>query len=111
MKAMGVLVVLSLSLSACASTGWPNQVDASTVSDAPDHFLVLDTATGARSEPSGPACRSPMVDARDGTRLTLVRSSAGFGDYQTESSRYGLTGDRLLRIDCSNGRPVGLTAP
>ena len=109
MKAM-LLVVLGFSLCACASVSWPTSADPSAISDTPDHFLVLDTATGQSSEPSGPACRNPLVDPRDGTRLTLVRSVSGFGDYQPDQPRYGLSGDQLLRINCGNGRPVGATS-
>ena len=111
MKQWSIGVLASLALAACASTGWPSAADPSVVSGTPDHFLVVDVATGATSAPTGPACRNPLADPRDGTRLTLVRSQAGFGDYRTDTPRYGLAGDQLLRIDCSNGRPVGATAP
>jgi len=50
-----------------------------------------------------------LVDPRDGTRLTLIRSNSGFGDYQPDRPRYGLTGDLLIRVNCSNGLPVGAT--
>ena len=110
MKNLSIAVSASLLLASCASTGWPTEADAAVVSGTPDHFLVVEAASGATSEPSGPACRSPMTDPRDGTRLTLVRSNAGFGDYQPDTQRYGLVGNQLLRINCSNGRPVGATA-
>jgi hypothetical protein len=110
MKSLSIAVPASLFLAACASTGWPTEANSSVVYDTPDHFLVVEAATGATSEPSGPACRSPMSDPRNGTRLTLVRSNAGFGDYQPETQRYGLVGNQLLRINCSDGRPVGATA-
>ena len=109
MKSLSIAVSASLFLASCASTSWPTEADPSIVSDAPDHFLVLE-ASGATSEPSGPACRSPMTDPRNGTRLALVRSKAGFGDYQPDTQRYGLVGNQLLRINCSDGRPVGATA-
>ena len=110
MKSLSIAASASLFLASCASTSWPTDADSSVVSDAPDHFLVLEAATGATSEPSGPACRSPMTDPRNGTRLALVRSKAGFGDYQPDTQRYGLVGNQLLRINCSDGRPVGATA-
>ena len=103
-------VFSSLFLASCASTSWPTRADSSVISDTPDHFLVVDATTGATSEPSGTVCRSPMTDPRDGTRLTLVRSNAGLGDYQPQAQRYGLAGNQLLRIDCNSGRPVGATA-
>ena len=110
MKALSIAVLVTLSLAACASTSWPTEANSFAISDTPDHFLVVETATGTTSEPSGPACRSPMTDPRDGTRLTLIRSSAGLGDYQPDTPRYGLVANQLLRINCSNGRPVGSVA-
>ena len=109
MKTLSLGVFASFLLAACASTSWPTESDSSVVTDTPDHFLVVEAATGTTSEPSGTACRSPMTDPRDGTRLTLVRSNAGFGDYRPDNQRYGLTDNQLLRINCSNGRPVGAT--
>ena len=107
MKAVLLVASSALLLASCASVSWPASADPSLISDTPDHFLVVDMATGASSEPTGPACRNPLVDPRDGARLTLVRSSSGFGDYRPDKPRYGLAGDQLLRINCSNGRPVG----
>ena len=109
MKTLSIVIFASVSLAACASTSWPTEANSSVISDTPDHFLVLEGDTGGTSEPSGPPCRNPMTDPRDGTRLALVRSSGGFGDYQPDRQRYGLTGRQLLRINCSNGRPVGAT--
>ncbi|KFN43038.1 hypothetical protein [Arenimonas oryziterrae] len=109
MKAVSIALLACVIVTACASTGWPSKTDPSVISGTPDHFLVFDAASGALSEPAGPDCRNPMTDPRDGTRLTLIRSKAGFGDYQTTTPKYGLTGDQLLRIDCRDGRPVGAT--
>jgi hypothetical protein len=50
---LGVAVLVSVFCGACASTSWPDQVNASVIADAPDHFLVLDVATGVASEPTG----------------------------------------------------------
>lgn len=96
-------------LASCASVGWPETVDPSLLTDTPDHFLVVEPATGATAEPTGPACRNPLVDPRDGSRLVLVRSMSGFGDYQPEAPRYGLPVGYLIRVDCNNGRPLGAT--
>jgi len=109
MKAV-LLVASSALLASCASVSWPTSADPSLISDTPDHFLVLDLVTGERSDPAGPVCRNPLVDPRDGTRLTLIRSSSGFGDYQPGKPRYGLTGDQLIRVNCNNGLPVGATS-
>ena len=107
MRHIPLLAALALTLSACASTGWPTEADASAMTDVPDHFVVIDPASGDSSEPAGPDCRNPMADPRDGSRLTLVRSSGGHGDYLPATPRYGLATNQLLRIRCSDGRPVG----
>jgi len=80
--------------------------------NAPDHFLVvvLDASgTETTSEPLGnAACRTPLQDPDDGTRLTLDRSAAGQGDYVVPESRYGVRTGELLRVDCASGKPVGI---
>ena len=107
MRSAVSVAMCSVLLAACATTHWPTPVDPSAVSVVPDQFLGLDEATGARFESTGPGCRSPLVDPRDGTRLRLVESGAGVGDYLPERPRYGLTGDQRLRVDCRNGRALG----
>ena len=110
MKAVGVAVAASLFLAACASTSWPTQVDTSVLVGAPDHFLVVEPSTGAKSEPSGDkTCHSPIADPVSGVQFALARSSDGFGDY-FPGTAYGLKPDQLLRIDCRTGRPIGATA-
>lgn len=109
MKSILLLASGTVLLASCASVSYPTNAELLSASDTPEHFLVLDPATGARSEPVGPACRNPLVDPRDGTKLRLVRSQSGFGDYRPEKPLYGLAGDQLLRIDCSSGRAVGAT--
>ncbi|HSN55915.1 MAG TPA: hypothetical protein VLT32_14680 [Candidatus Sulfomarinibacteraceae bacterium] len=79
--------------------------------DAPDRFLVGSWESADTAEPSGDAaCSSPMVDPRDGTRLRLVRSSDGEGDYEVPPGRYGVGPGESLRLDCRSGRPVGVVA-
>lgn len=81
--------------------------------DAPDHFLVvvLDASgTETTSEPLGnaAACRTPLQDPNDGTRLTLDRSSAGQGDYVVPEGRYGVRPGELLRVECATGKALGI---
>lgn len=54
------------------------------------------------------ACYNPMIDPRDQTRLRLVRSARGYGDYETPPGRYGVKADELLRLDCQTGRALGI---
>ena len=106
---MLLVALCSTLLASCASASWPTAVDSASIVDTPDRFLVLEVATGATSEPTGAACSNPLVDPRNGTRLSLIRSNAGHGDYQPDNLSYGLSAGRLLRIDCNTGRPLGAT--
>jgi hypothetical protein len=54
------------------------------------------------------ACLNPLVDPRDGSRITLVRSSDGLGDYSVASGKYGVGTGQLLRVNCSDGQPIGI---
>lgn len=104
--ALGTSLFAFVALSGCA-TSFPRQVHVLAVA-APDHFLVLEEASGQRRPLGpGPDCRSPLVDPGDGTRLVLVRSERGLGDYAPAAPRYGLGPSDLLRIDCRSGAPVG----
>jgi hypothetical protein len=106
MKGLHWVVVACLVAAGCG--GGVAQVVRGDATDTPERFQVLDAATGARSEVGpGPACASPLVDPRDGTRLALERSSGGVGDYAVDGSRYGLAADELLRVDCRNGVAIG----
>jgi hypothetical protein len=79
------------------------------VIDAPDHFIVGAIGSADAREPrAGEGCRNPMVDPRDGTALTLVRSDKGMGDYEVPEGRYGVGAKQLLRLDCATGRVVGI---
>ena len=99
-------IAACLALAACASSGWPRLLGEAT--DVPDRFEVLDAASGnARPMDPAPACENPLVDPRDGLRLTLIRAADGFGDYEPEAARYGMARHELLRVDCSTGAAVG----
>ena len=73
-------------------------------SDVPDRFVP---GAGAEEMPPG-ACRVTLVDARDGTRITLARSRSGLGDYIVPEDRYGVRRGELLRIECDTGRALGI---
>jgi hypothetical protein len=77
--------------------------------DPPDHFLVGSNAGNETSEPQpDSSCRSPLVDPRDGTRLRLVWSSGGVGEYEVPAGRYGVGAGDVLRIECGTGRALGI---
>ena len=77
--------------------------------DVPDHFMSS-TATGAAEPRPEDGCRNPIIDPRNATRPTLIRSANGRGDYEAQSpgSGYGLNKGELLRVDCASGRPAGI---
>lgn len=108
MKYIALCSVVLLALSACASTDWPEHATSQVMSDTPDHFLAIDPATGKTFALSGPECRNPLVDPRDGTRLTLIQSLGGVGDYRVLPSRYGVSDSSLLRVRCSDGQAIGI---
>lgn len=96
-------------LSSCASKQASSTAGSPvrTTVDVPDHFMT-DTPTGAAEPGPGDDCHNPLIDPRDGTRLTLIRSADGRGDYESQPLRYGLKVGELLRVDCASGRAVGI---
>ncbi len=107
MRSLPLAAALCLSVFAgCASSRTSDVVSAAT--DLPERFLVGSLSSDARTEPRpGEGCRSPMVDPRDGARLTLDRSANGLGDYTVPAGRYGVQRGERLRLDCATGRPIG----
>lgn len=109
MKSTTLACGLAILLVACASG--MTHVVRGPATDAPPAFLMLDGATGqGRPVDPDPGCESPLADPRGGGTLMLVRSRDGLGDYEADGSGYGLSSSELLRIDCSNGAPVGRVA-
>ena len=97
------LTALLFGVAACASTGlshFPADDAARPAVDTPASFTF--------SAPSqGGACQNPALDPRDGTRLVLVRSSGGRGDYEVPAGRYGVSNREYLRLVCATGTVVG----
>lgn len=100
----------------CGSSSYihPASGPARSATATPDRFMVGTIAVGGtltEPQPSG-SCRNPMVDPRDGTRLTLVQSQPGpdgqLGDYAVPEGRYGVRPGELLRLHCGTGRTVGI---
>lgn len=103
------LLLLAFALAGCSTARIPSDSGATPATDVPDRFLVGSlTDTSTRESVRGEGCRNPMVDPRDGTRLTLVRSDAGRGDYEVAGERYGVASGRLLRLNCDTGTVVGV---
>lgn len=94
-------VALACMLAGCATSDFGPGTVLRPAVDAPDTFA-------ADAPPELFECLSPLRDARNGVRLTLVRSSDGEGDYAVEGSRYGVNRGELLRVDCGTGAPIGI---
>jgi hypothetical protein len=118
--ALSMVAALLLSSTGCAlgsGSTYPAGAPSRAASDTPDHFMVgTIQPDGPLTEPqSNAGCRNPMVDPRDGTRLTLVqsqRSEGGqIGDYRVPDGRYGVPSGELLRLDCGTGRVIGVVPP
>ena len=103
---MDVLVIVSLAGCAAKQAGTHTGSQGS-LADVPDHFMTWTPAGPAEPQPGG-TCTNPLVDPRDETRLTLIRSAHGRGDYEPEPLHYGLSKGQLLRVDCATGRAVGV---
>ena len=103
---LGGAVVL---LSGCATTHFGPERAVRDAQNVPAQFLV-GSPTGSSTTPpqAGDGCRNPMVDPRDGTRLTLVRSGEALGDYEVPAGQYGVGQRELLRVACDTGAPIGI---
>jgi len=104
-----VTTALLSDVSACSFGKATTRLSNRGPSDTPDHFVVGMPKSSATSEPTpGEGCRNPMVEPRDGTRLQLIRSAEGQGDYEAPPGRYGVSERELLRLECDTGRVVGI---
>ena len=111
-----VLALLLLASTGCVTLGgstYPVDAPSRPATNTPDRFMVGTIHEGGDLvEPqAGGGCRNPMVDPRDGTRLTLVQSQRGatdeIGDYSVPNARYGARDGELLRLNCGTGRALG----
>ncbi|MBK8502664.1 MAG: hypothetical protein IPL46_10835 [Saprospiraceae bacterium] len=77
--------------------------------EVPDHFMVGRTNGFSMTAPEADGdCRSPMIDPRDSTKITLFRSFEGRGDYEVPKDMYGVEKGHILRLDCVTGRVIGI---
>jgi len=103
-----VIVAAYLVAAACGTVNDGESTVVRSATDVPERF-VIGSFAGATPEPTDDgACRNPLIDPRDGTRLLLVRSSHGRGDYESPPGRYGTRAQELLRVDCATGTAIGI---
>jgi hypothetical protein len=110
---VGVLLLTATGCAISSRGTYPADATSRPASDTPDRFMVGSITPGdSLSAPqAGGGCRNPMVDPRNGTRLTLVQSQRGrdgqVGDYEVPDGRYGARAGELLRLNCDTGRAIG----
>jgi hypothetical protein len=80
----------------------PDRIDR-LATGVPEQFLREDG-----SPITGNTCLTPLMDPRDKSLVQLVRTIPVQGDYRVGAGKYGVSGNELLRIDCTTGRPVGI---
>lgn len=104
-------LLAALLVSACARSGTFATTLGPLPAGLPDRFVLDSGVTVSPDDP--PACHSPLLDPRDGTRLRLVAAAmlggVQQGDYEAPAGRYGLAAGAKLRIDCTTGRPLGVS--
>lgn len=107
-----ILILAFIVTVGCGVTRDPSRLTPDPTAGLPEQF-VPDGASAAPLAP-GTGCRGRLIDPATGTRLTLMRSglnqsgSANWGDYAVApQDSFGLAADRLVRLDCGTGRPIG----
>lgn len=85
---------------------FPPDTAARIATDIPVQFHI---APGGGLDPL--RCREALLDPRNDTEITLVRSRGGRrGDYEVPGGRYGVGSEELLRIDCETNTVIGIVS-
>ena len=98
-----VILLYILFLSAITGCGIFNNSSTSTVirpaENTPEFFSP---STGVMLDNT--SCKSPLIDNRDDTKIILISSTNGIGNYQVITGKYGIRKGELLRVDCRTGK-------
>lgn len=97
----GLVVILLVSVG-CASQSFTTK----SMRKADQAPMAFEPVQGIELEEN--ACKSPLVDPTDGTKIIMVESVRGIGDYEVPSGKYGMKENELLRIDCQTGKVLGI---
>lgn len=85
---------------------FPSDTTARIATDIPVQFLP---APESGLDPL--RCKEVLLDPRNDTELTLVRSRGGRrGDYAVPGGRYGVGSEELLRINCRDNTVIGIVS-
>ncbi|HET9294042.1 MAG TPA: hypothetical protein VFO06_07080 [Gemmatimonadales bacterium] len=105
---------LSVLVSVACGASQPWELTPRPARDLPEQFVIDTSVIPVPLSPDG-GCVTRMLDPRNGTRLTLVRSTRRtaspefLGDYTVDPvGRYGVSSGSLLRVDCTTGRAMGI---
>lgn len=111
-RMVGTLSILPM-LGACA-VSQPWELTPRPARDLPEQFVIDTSVIPVPLSPEA-GCVTRLLDPRDSTRLTLVRSTRQtaspefLGDYSVDpAGRYGVGAEFLLRVDCMTGRGMGI---
>lgn len=85
---------------------FPPDTTARIATDIPVQFLPAPEST---LDPL--RCNEVLLDPRNDTEITLVRSRGGRrGDYSVPGGRYGVGSEELLRINCRDDTVIGIVS-
>ena len=90
-------------LAGCGAVQDPYLAAVRPASNVPEQFITL---PGVELDYS--SCKSPMVDPRDGTKISMVSAKDGEGLYEVPYMKYGTNKGEVLKLDCSTGRVIGI---
>ncbi|MUP45592.1 hypothetical protein E0K83_07505 [Gramella sp. BOM4] len=96
------ILIVAFIINSCATTSFKTKI-VRPAERVPDTFITTEGM-----ELDGTSCKSPLVDPRDGTKIILVESIKGMGDYQVPKGKYGVSVDELLRVNCETGEVIGV---
>ena len=102
-----ILALVGTASSVGTANTYPATATVRTLQDMPPSLVLVDTIPlPRRATTSG--CPGRLIDPTSREVFPLRSSQGGqVGDYEVESSRYGLHSDEYLRVDCRTLEPLG----
>lgn len=87
----------------CGSMGTSSMRESDVIRMPVDAPAIFEAATAFDG-----SCVSPLIDPRNGSEITFVRSTAAMADYEVPTGKYGVQRGELLRVNCRNGEVIGI---